>query len=253
MTERLCVLPFKSYRESIPKLLDCVGLPELLSGQDHILLKPNLVNASAFPVTTSVLFCERIISFIQNCSTAKITIAEGSGDAVLETPEVFKILGYDRLAEKYNLELLDLNTANLVKLKEPANEIFPEMFLPEIAFETFLISLPVLKAHSLAGITGTLKNMMGFAPPRFYSGGGTWKKAMFHSNMQQSIVELNRYRTPDVSIMDASLGLSDYHLGGAVCDPPVGKLIASDDPYKMDQTAADLLRMDAGQIPHIQP
>lgn len=76
------------------------------------------------------------------------------------------------------------------------------------AMESFLISVPVLKAHSLAGVTGTLKNMTGLARPKHYSGRyGSWKKAVFHGNMQQSIIDLNRYRTPDLPLIEViSLG-----------------------------------------------
>ncbi len=118
-------------------------------------------------------------------------------------------------------------------------------------FNSFIVSLPLLKAHSLAGITGTLKNMMGFAPPQYYSGGGMWKKSFFHEQMQDSIIELCRYRTPDLTLMDASVGLSQYHLGGPMCDPPIGKLLAGDDPFRMDQCAAELLNLDPGIIRHI--
>lgn len=38
------------------------------------------------------------------------------------------------------------------------------MRLPAIAFERFIFSAPMLTAHSLADITGTLKNVTGLAP-----------------------------------------------------------------------------------------
>ncbi len=160
-------------------------------------------------------------------------------------------MGFVSLATEYGIELIDLNTAPLEKFADPGNVIFPEIFLPKIVFNCYLISLPVLKAHSLAGITGTLKNMMGLAPPRYYSGGGGWKKAFFHRQIQDAVIELNRYRTPDLTILDASVGLSDYHLGGPVCHPSVNKIVASDMPLETDQYAAGLLGLDADRIKHI--
>jgi len=62
---------------------------------------------------------------------------------------------------------VDLNRAELVRLENSDCPVFPEIFLPELAMSSFLVSVPVLKAHSLADITGTLKNMIGLAPPRF--------------------------------------------------------------------------------------
>ena len=55
--------------------------------------------------------------------------------------------------------------------------------------------------------------LRGLAPPRHYSGRfGSWKKAVFHGDMQQSITDLVAYRRPDLTVMDASVGLADYHL-----------------------------------------
>ena len=243
---------FDSYPASVPRILDRLGADRIFSGQDTILLKPNLVNDDPFPVTTAPEFCRAVIKYIRACSGARIIIAEGCGDAVLETDEVFRALKFDRLAREAEVELLDLNHAPLVRRELPGNTIFPEFYLPEIAGDSFILSLPVLKAHSLARITGTLKNMMGFAPPEHCSGGGFWKKAVFHSKMQASLMELNRYIVPDLTLMDASVGLSEYHLGGPTCDPPVNRLLAGTDPFAVDRAAARLLGLDPDTIPHIR-
>jgi uncharacterized protein (DUF362 family) len=179
-------------------------------------------------------------------------IAEGCGDATLNTYHVFASLGYEKLARQYGILLVDLNIAPVRRYQRSDCELWPEMFLPEMAFNHFIISLPVLKAHSLATITGTLKNMMGFAPPEYYAGSaGGWKKASFHHHLDQSIIELNRYRTPDLSLIDASIGLCDYHLGGRRCSPPVSKIAAGLDPVALDRMAAGFLGMDWKSIPHL--
>ena len=245
------VTEFESYPVSIAKLFDDAKVQPLFKTLPVIILKPNLVNASRFPVTTSVECCKAVIDYIKRCSDAQIIIAEGCGDPGLETSEIFSILGYSKLAKSHGVELVDLNNEPLVKLKNHNNTIFPSMFLPQLVFDHFLFSLPVLKAHSLAGVTGTLKNMMGIAPPSHYSEHGFWKKGVFHARMQQSIIELNRYRTPDLTLLDASLGLCDYHLGGATCDPPVNKLVLSNNAYRIDQFAAELLGIDPKTIQHI--
>lgn len=242
---------FESYEISVPEILDAIDAPRLFSAQDTILIKPNIVNGSPFPVTSSPKFCKPVIDYIQACSSAKIIIAEGCGDNVNDTPQLFSQLGFDTLAHEHDIELIDLNYEPLIKLENSENNIFPEIYLPEIAFNSMIFSLPVLKAHSLADITGTLKNMMGFAPPKYYSGSGIWKKAFFHEQMHESLIELNSYLKPDLTLMDASVGLSQYHLGGPECNPHVNKLIAGDDPYEVDQCAAKLLGQLPESIPHI--
>ncbi len=248
----LVQIEFVSYDESVPEVLDAIGAGTVLKEQTAVLIKPNLINASLPPITTPVECVEAVIRYVRSCSTARIVVGEGCGDSKLETDEVFDRLGYRELARREDVELIDLNHAPTVKLEDADCSVFPEMYLPEVAMSHYLISVPVLKAHSLAEMTGTLKNLIGLAPPKYYSGQfGSWKKAVFHGRMHESIVELNRYRTPDLSLMDATVGMADFHLGGAHCDPPLNRLLAGFDPLQLDRAGAELLGLDWREIGHL--
>lgn len=247
-------VPFTSYAESVPQALEGLGAAAFLAGQRCVLLKPNLVSDSPHPVTTHPEMARAVVEYVRTCSQARIVIGEGTGAAGQDTFEIFRALGWDRLARELGVELMDLNEAELVTRSDPSCTVFPQMHLPRLAFESCIVSLPVLKVHSLAGITGTLKNMMGFAPPKHYGGRyGSWKKAVFHGRMQASIKDLNRYILPQLTVMDASVGLADFHLGGATCKPPVGKILAGFDPYAMDREAARLLSVDPKSVGHLWP
>lgn len=242
---------FSDYRKSVTEALDLVAADKALSTEPRILIKPNLVNSSPHPVTTSPEFCRAVVEYVQKANPdAEIVIAEGTGDSQLETPEVFTRLGYTRLADACGVRLLDLNTAPLCEKSLPGTSVFPRIHLPRIAFTHKVLSLPNLKGHSMAGITGTMKNMMGFAPPAHYSLGG-WKKAFFHQRLQQSVRELNMYVTPWLSVMDASVGLADYHLGGAVCDPAPQVILAGFDARALDRRAAEILGLNWRDIGHL--
>ncbi|MCP3900977.1 MAG: DUF362 domain-containing protein [Desulfobacteraceae bacterium] len=248
----LIQIDFQSFKQSINAALDAIGAHKQIAEQAAILIKPNLTNDSPHPTTTSPECCEVIIKYIRQHSNAKIIIAEGCGDATFETDEIFDSLGYTTMAKKLDVPLFDLNYGPVKTLKNPDCSVFPEMYLPEIAFNHYIISVPVLKAHSLAKMTGTLKNMMGFAQPEYYSGQyGVWKKAAFHGRMQESIIDLNKYLIPDLSIMDCSIGLAEFHLGGPHCDPHLKKIIAGYNPWEVDREAAGLLGLDYNNIEHI--
>ncbi len=249
---QLAEVDFCSYQTSIEKALDLIDAGKILAKQKAILLKPNLINASPHPITTPVQCIRAIIDYVRSHSKAEIIVAEGCGDSTLETDEIFNILGYRELTEQYGIQLVDLNNEDCVELENHECSFFPKMVLPKIAFSHYIISVPVLKAHSLAKITGTLKNMMGFAPPAHYAGRyGSWKKSVFHEEMHLSIFELNRYRTPDLTLMDATIGMADYHLGGNHCSPPINKIIAGYDPVELDRKAALYLNIHWEDIPHL--
>lgn len=252
MQSNCSVENFTTYTESVPRLLQAVGAPEVLARQSRILIKPNLVNASPPPVTLPVAACAALVEACRRWSGAPIVIAEGSGDRCLSTCEIFGILGYQRLVERYGVELVDLNEAELVELRNPRCKVFPSFMMPRLVMESFVISAAVLKAHSLAEVTLSMKNMIGVAPPAYYQCGGHWKKSAFHGRMHASIFELNRYRQPDLAFIDASVGLAEHHLGGPPCEPPVGKLLAGFDPVAVDAAGAALLGIPWRQVGHIR-
>jgi uncharacterized protein (DUF362 family) len=243
---------YTSYAISVDPCMAAAGAAALLAEGRPVMLKPNLVNDSPHPVTTSPAFCEAVIAFVRQHTDAPVVIAEGCGDAGLNTQDVFARLGYQDLARRHDVDLLDLNSAPLIRRMDPNCQLFPEMWLPEAVFDHLLISLPVLKAHSLCRFTGSMKNMMGLAPPKHYAGQfGSWKKAAFHHRLDQAIVDLNHYRCPDFTVMDASVGLADYHLGGARCEPPVNRILAGADSRALDREAATLLGLDWKGVGHL--
>ncbi len=244
---------FSGWEESLPPLLDQSGLAEVLAGQHTILIKPNLVEALAPPITTPAPLIAGLVSWLrQRADHCRIIIAEGCGSGEYDTGHVFAALNYTRLAREKKVDLIDLNQEKSVRLTNPACRRFPEIYLPALLFETFLLSVPVLKAHSLAGVTLTMKNMMGAAPPQHYQQGGHWKKASFHHDIQQAIFDLNRYRTPDFTLLDATVGMAEAHLWGPVCSPPVNLLCAAHDPVAIDACGCGLLGRDWRQIGHIR-
>lgn len=245
------VVEFINYAESIRNALDGIRASDILSKQRVILIKPNLVDSIKFPVTTHRDCVSAIIDYIRNYTDARIIIAEGCGCPNKETAQVFKELGYTELAQEKSVELMDLNKAPLIKLKNPKFKVLPVCYLPEVAMRSFILSVPVLKAHSFSSVTLSLKNMLGFAPPEYYQRSGYWKKSFFHQDMHNSIFELNLYRTPDMVLLDASVGMPDYHLGGRECSPPVNKIIAGTDAGEVDKIGAELLGFDWRDIPHI--
>jgi len=243
---------FHSWRESVPLLLDATGLAERLAEEKRVLLKPNLVEPLPPPITTPVELIETLADYIlAKQPHLEIIIGEGCGSSTKNTMQVFETLGYSKLAQMKGLHFLDLNEAPLVHKQNSDCSRWPEMYLPEIVFDSFLISVPVLKAHSLAGVTLTMKNMMGLAPPAHYQQGGQWKKASFHHRIQEAVFDLNRYRTPDFTLLDATIGMQKAHLWGPICNPPRNRLAAGYDPVAMDSYGCNLLGIKWDSVEHL--
>jgi uncharacterized protein (DUF362 family) len=243
---------FDTWQQSVARLLTAAGFLDNLPAGKPVLLKPNLVEALAPPVTTPAALIGAIIDYIQTHAPAtEVIIGEGCGSHAYDTFHSFEKLGYLSMAQAKAVQLVDLNEAALVRKVDGTCRRWPEMYLPQIALDSFLVSVPVLKAHSLALVTLTLKNMMGLAPPRHYQQGGHWKKASFHDRIHEAIVDLNRYRTPDFTILDATIGMQEAHLWGPACSPPHNMLAAGYDPVAIDAWGAELLGVKWCKVQHI--
>ncbi len=243
---------FNSWQETVPRLLAATGLHDRLASEKRVIIKPNLVEPQKPPITTPVELIASLVACLQASHPhLEIIIGEGCGSSSKNTWQIFEILGYNELTGLENLTLMDMNEAPLVHLQNSACSRLPEMYLPGIVFESFLISVPVLKAHSLAGITLTMKNMMGLAPPSHYQQGGYWKKASFHHQIQEAIFDLNQYRTPDFTLLDATIGMQEAHLWGPTCNPPPNRLAAGFDPVAIDSYGCNLLGVNWESIGHL--
>ena len=243
---------FQGWEKTLSPLLDAAGLGESLKGQKKILLKPNLVEVLDPPITTPVELIAATVDYIQKkAPESRIIIGEGCGSLQYDTHHCFQHFGYAEMAASKGVELIDLNQESCVTLAKKKCKRWPEMTLPEILFDVFLISVPVLKAHSMADVTLTMKNMMGIAPPSRYQKGGHWKKASFHTGIHEAIFDLNRYRCADFTILDATVGMAEAHLWGPTCSPPVNTLAASWDPVAIDAYGCDLLGRSWKNIGHV--
>ncbi len=240
------------WKRSVAALLDKTCLRNLLSGQKKVLIKPNIVKAMAPPVTTSLELVAAIADYVlEALPPGNIYIADGTGSLEYDTFHAFEKLGFSEMAKEKGIKLLDLNEEKLVKLSRPELKRWPEMHLPEIVMDSFLISVPTLKAHTLAGVTLSMKNMVGACPPSYYCKEGNWKKAAFHTQIHEAVADLNRYRSPDFTVLDASLGMLEGHIYGVPCQPPIGIIAASEDPVAIDAYGCGLLGVDCRDISHI--
>lgn len=245
-------IELETYRQSLPPILQAAGLLEAIGGNRTILIKPNLVEALDPPITTHVGIVETLVNYLlEHDPDIQIIVGEGTGSLEYDTFLCFDELGYLKLGQKDRVSLLDLNTEPSRKLTNPECRRWPEIYLPELLFNCFLISVPVLKAHSLCRVTLTLKNMMGCAPPAHYQQGGAWGKSSFHRRLDEAVFDLNRYRSPDFTVIDAAIGMARAHLWGPTCSPPVNKIIAAYDPVAVDAHGTALLKKSWKDIGHL--
>ncbi len=247
---------FDSDTNVLRRLLKDAGLDIFLSTWRpkeegaFVLIKPNLVNASPFPVTTPKWIVKGLVDFIRGIDPSiTIVVAEGTGDPETETIDLFRIHGYTSIKR---VDFVDLNMEDCKEYKLPDGLRWKSLFLPKLLENAFIISVPVLKAHTLAEVTLSMKNMIGVCTPRHFQNGGFWRKSSFHHKIHESIFDLNCAVRPHFCLLDASVGMSSGHLSGPVCSPSINRLVAGFDPVAVDALGASLLGRNWYDIKHIR-
>jgi len=201
-----------------------------------VIINPNIVNPSPPPVTTDVRVVDGIIKALREAGIKEVVVAEGSGTG--DTMDNFQKLGYAKL----DADLIDLDNEETVELQVDNHRVWQRITIPRILIDTFIISAPVLKEHSMCGVTISLKNMIGILPARDYSGYWTYKKSQVHRyDTDGCIADIISVIRPSWAIIDATIGMKGSHLSGTPVNPPINLVYGSDVPIEADRFGCELL------------
>lgn len=229
------------YKAQTISLLEYSNLASEISDVSlRIGIKPNLVTPSpaSYGATTHPEIIAGIIEYLQANGFINITILEGSwvGD---KTSEAFEYCGYNALAKKYNVKLIDTQKDSSVKVSAGGLDLNICETVNEI---DFLINVPVLKGHCQTKITCALKNMKGLIPNS--------EKRRFHTmGLHKPIAHLNSVIHQDFIVADNICGDLDFEEGG---NPVVSNCImAAKDPVLLDAHVCSLLGYEIKDVPYI--
>lgn len=228
-------IQFQSYPESVPRLLEILGLDKELKKHHTIILKPTLKNSLA--ESTSPKFVEQVLSFClkHKNPVADVFIAEGADG--YETIDLFQELGYKKLAETYAVGLIDLNTAETFDVENNSFLKFQQIKYPRILLNAFVISLPVLREDEETILNLSTSTMLGAFPSPHYTGFFSRKKSKIRKwPIKYSIHDIAMCKMPDFAMIDAS---------------EQGKILAGK-PLDIDKQAAKIFDMDWRSIPYLK-
>lgn len=212
-----------------------------------VIIKPNIVEPSPPPVTTDVRVVAGIVKALRDAGVKEVIVAEGSGTG--DTMDNFQKLGYGKL----KTDLIDLDKEETVELEVNNYTVWKRITVPEILIDTFIISVPVLKEHSMCGVTISLKNMVGILPARDYSGYWTYKKSQVHRyDTDGCVADINSVIRPSWAVVDATIGMKGSHLSGTPVHPPINLVYGSDIPLEADRFGCELLGRDWRDIRYLR-
>jgi len=222
-------------REAIEK--SGFKLPEKLRS---VLLKVNLRYYWDFSTgeTTDPRVVSAIIDYVRGFYGHGVDIAIVEADAsAMRTKHAFKMLGYERLAERKSVRLLNLCECEKVEKETIVkHERFSLPVARPLLDADLLINVPKLRTHRLVNITCSLKNLFGaIAVPR---------KIVYHPRLNEVIVAINKLVRPHLTVVDGIIALGKEPI-------KMGLVLASEDQLAVDYVAAEIMGYDPQRIEYL--
>ena len=206
---------------------------------NKIAIKPNLCYywKSTTGETTDPNLVEAIIEILRmKCKADDIFIVESDATA-MKAKYAFKALGYEKLAARKKIKLLNLCENDFLSVPNVTSSISKEIRIPKILTEVDLfVSVPKLKLHSLTGLTCALKNQFGCIPIR--------RKVVFHNRIHEIIALINKHIPPDLFVVDGIIT-------SGKTPKKLDLIMASSDPVAVDCVAAKIAGLSARRIKYI--
>jgi len=212
-----------------------------LSEDKSILIKPNYLNAKhpSTGVTTDSRVIEGVVKFLKMHKIDNLIIGEGSGFA--DTFEAFHIAGVDKVAERWNVKLVDLNDDEFEEVQPPNPLSLKKIKVAKTALNSTIISVAKLKPHRIATVTLSLKNMMGALASK-----GTMHRGV---SLSENIADLASVLTPRVAIIDGIIAGEGHENSGSTVE--MNLVIAGTDPVAVDAVGAAVMGIESSEVKYL--
>ncbi len=206
----------------------------------RILIKPNLCYYYDWSTgeTTNPKFVGALIDVLRERIASNLNISVIESDAsAMRCEYVFRMLGYEEMAEEKDVELVNLSEEENENVEANIGDYYFQFRLPHIFHKSdMLINVPKMKYQSGVKITCALKNIYGC--------NGYSKKFIYHKALSEAIVAINRLVKTDLVVVDGAIvrGVTTKRLG---------LVMSSTDPVAIDTAAAEILGLKPSSVEHI--
>ncbi len=250
-------------KDCVAKLVQCIGgMGRFVRPSSTVLIKPNVLCGLAAETGATVCpeVIEAIVEMCKDSGAKSIIIGEASNWGV-DTLRAFRICGYNAIAERYGVSLVDLKKDRQIEV--PCDDpMHHSIELPRTIFDVdIVINVPVLKTHNQAVVSFSLKNLsVGTCSDNM-------KKSRMHSiGLASALPEERRKKGSELDsmiayvskaipchliVVDGFYGMQGH--GAPVNGRPAnaGMLLCGTNRVAVDGTCARLIGINPPEVPHL--
>jgi uncharacterized protein (DUF362 family) len=264
----------KLVRQQVQALFDGLGgLEDVVRSGDRVAIKVNLTGGTHFTPPSGLTATESYMThpevvralgeLLRDAGAGELIIVEAVYDEVS-----YAVFGYEEVAQALDARLVDLNDPHPYADFAPRTPgegwlVYEELAMHPLLGEIdALVSVAKMKCHFDAGITLSMKNLMGLLPAsRYRLDESHWWRSAVHgpgreskTRLPRAILDLNRARPIDLALIDGIMTAEGGEAPrGSFRPVQPGVLIAGKNPVATDAVAAAAMGFDPTVEPPTPP
>lgn len=220
------------------------GMGRFVKTGDRVVVKPNVLTARApkYATTTNPAAVAAVVAMALEAGAADVVVLDRPTSTARNA---FEVCGLAASVPAAGGRVKYLSDRDFVNTSIPKGRILKAWPLVSDVFDAdVFINMPIAKDHGLAGLTMSMKNLMGIM-------GGN--RGTMHQDFDQRIVDLNSLVRPHLIVLDAyRILIRNGPTGGSLSDVRTPKTaIAGTDAVAVDSLATALFGMQPGDLRYL--
>ncbi len=216
------------------------GLARLDIKGRTVLIKPNIVNRYPSPANTNPLVIKHLIKILHEYGVSKIFVGDMSAIFALPTKKNAVKSGIWEAISEEDMTFVSFEEYGWVEVDIPDGRFVKKAIVSEFIYNVDrVINVPVIKTHSYANYTISLKNFIGAIHPQqrpYFIAPDFWDEV---------IAELNGAYTPHLNILDGTkIFIKGGPTRGTVATPNL--IIITGDRIAADVVGLSVIRAFGG-------
>jgi uncharacterized protein (DUF362 family) len=251
MSTVVSIVKVRDPRKDVMRAVELAGgfeVPE----RAKVVIKPNAKSQAppGYGIITDPQVIEPLVELSFDRGAKRVAVADGAAypSGAYDTLAAFDAMGISKMAKKWDLDLIDLNSHDSVDLDVPDGIVLDWVRVGRAVTEAdVLINVPVLKTHKQTLLSNCIKNIgVGVACREE-------KKRLHRLGIDEAFLDVYSQVIPHFHVVDAIVGLEGDGPNFPPGKPrPLGLVLAGKNGLSVDAVSAKLIGFDPMEIKHLR-